>query len=158
MNGFRKYWIMGLSCAGMLCSCQDSPRFSAYGQVDRDAWYSEDTVVMPVQQMDELLCGKSNLDVEVLLGIRYTADYRYRNLSLLWELTDEGRVVARDTVHFSLYNNVGKSQGRGFVFYDTVQPSRRVSLKAGRNYEMRVTHLMRLNPIEGVTDVQLMMR
>ena len=158
MNGWRKYMIMGLSCAGILCSCQDSPRFSCYGQVDREAWYSEDTVVMSVQEMDELLCGTSAQDVEVVLGVRYTAEYRYRKLSLLWELTDENQVVARDTVHFSLYNNEGKSQGRGFVYFDKVQPSKRVTLKAGRNYELRVTHLMQLNPIEGITDVQVMMK
>ncbi|MBQ9363543.1 MAG: hypothetical protein IJT97_09035 [Bacteroidaceae bacterium] len=145
--------VWGLVGGMICCSCHDRPSFSGYAHVDRTGWYSEDTVVMEIQQADTTRRNVPGQMCEMQVGIRYTADYVYRDFSLLVELVSGRRVVARDTVLFHLFDEKGRASGRGLERYDKVQPSMRVVLKADKPYVVRMTHLMRLNPVPGITDV-----
>lgn len=147
---YKMLWVvLGM----MFCSCQDRPFFSDYAHVDRTGWYSEDTVVMVVQQGDTTLRNVAKRTFDVQVGIRYTDEYEYNDISLLVEVVSGQRVVARDTVLFQLFDEQGRALGRGLERYDKMQPSLRVALKADKPYVVRMTHLMRLNPVQGITDI-----
>lgn len=87
------------------------------------------------------------------VGVRYTNDYSYRDIALLVELKSGKRVISRDTLLFNLFDNENQAEGRGLGRYDLDLPVREVTLKADKPYEVRVSHLMRMNPVQGITDI-----
>lgn len=147
-------WVVRVAfCLFLFCSCQERPLFSGYAHVDRTGWYSEDTVVMEVQKADTTRRKAPEQLVNLSVGIRYTTEYEYRDFSLLVELVSGQRVVARDTVLFHLFDDENRALGRGLERFDQVQPSLQVRLKSDKPYVVRMTHLMRLNPVQGITEV-----
>ena len=149
----NRIMVWGLVGGMIFCSCQDRPSFSGYAHVDRMGWYGEDTVVMEIQRADTTRRNVPRQVCDMQVGIRYTADYAYKDFSMLVELVSGKHVVARDTILFHLFDEKGRALGRGLERYDMVQPSLRVALKADKPYAVRMTHLMRLNPVQGITDV-----
>lgn len=133
-------------------SCQDSPVFSNYRAIDKEAWYREDTIVMPVGQPVGECHGQGEQQLDMTVCVRYTDAFRYRNLSLLLEWVSEQRVVARDTLQFSMFNERDGVLGNGFGRYARTVRSM-VALPLDKPYEVRIAHLMRLNPLCGITDV-----
>lgn len=147
-----RYIIVGL--LGMLLySCQGSPLLSGYSHVDREGWYREDTVVIAMNSewMDENVSSNSGT---LMVGVRYTDAYRYKKISLLVALQDEKATIAQDTVHFNLFDQNGQVVGRGLGYHDAIQPAIELkALKGKGTYKVRITHLMRQNPVQGITEV-----
>lgn len=147
-----RYIIVGL--LGMLLySCQGSPLLSGYSHVDREAWYREDTAVISMngEWMDENVSPNGGT---LMVGVRYTDAYRYKKISLLVELQDEEATIARDTVHFNLFDPNGHVVGRGLGYHDAMQPAIKLKALKGKGpYKVRITHLMRQNPVQGITEV-----
>jgi len=148
----KRYMMKGL-LGMLLCSCQGSPGFSNYSTVDREGWYREDTVVLPVWQPDPLRRAGLEQQLDLTVCVRYTDEYRYRNLALLMEMVSDRELVVRDTLRFSMFDENDYVQGRGLGRYSQTVHSARVALQPDRPYEVRITHLMRLNPVRGVTDI-----
>lgn len=136
----------------LLFSCQDSPVFSNYHAIDKEAWYREDTIVMPVEQPVGECHSQGEQLLDLAVCVRYTDAFRYRNLSLLVEWVSERQVVVRDTLQFSMFDERDDVLGNGFGRYARTIRST-VALPLDKPYEVRIAHLMRLNPVRGITDV-----
>ena len=131
----------------LLIACHGGLSSAGYQVAGSNAWYREDTIELSLLQCD--LCPQHDLSVIV----RYTDEYRYRNLDLLAELQGEdGTVVCRDTLHFDMFDERDHPLGSGFGRYAQTARRASVALQPGCAYRLRLVHLMRLNPLQGITD------
>ncbi|MCM1311698.1 MAG: gliding motility lipoprotein GldH [Bacteroides sp.] len=137
--------ITGLSGILLLAMCQDSPFFHRFAKVDRDGWHSDSAAVfeLPVYQKD---CH-ANVDV----WIRSTAEYTSESLTLVATAECGGNMVWRDTLSIHLYDDKGKCTGTGFPFTEYHIEAKALEIKADTNYTIRIRHIMRDNPVRGIT-------
>lgn len=163
--------------SGALCSCGERaaelPAIACdtVQPVPTGGWRAADTLVyaLPRQPRDR--------DVRVRLGVRTSRRYALRNLELRATLEEVGprvrHVVVRggDTLNsyftqerqpvqcvrvpFQVYDASDRASGSGRLFTYTSSQPLVLRLRANRRYQLRVTHLMRQNPLPGVAAVAL---
>lgn len=150
MNTVRhtKYCVLMISFGLLLAACRQGPSFSGFVAVDSDAWYREDTACMSIGHPDSLHCGEPR---GMTLCVRYTDAYQHRNLHLMAEFLDEaGQVVSSDTICLNMFDGTDHAVGQGFVHY---KQTAGLVFDTKRASRLRVFHLMRLNPVRGITDI-----
>lgn len=134
----------------LLFSCNDNTYFSAYKHIEGDCWFREDTVCLPVKQA-RIYRGKADEPtVQIFIGVRYTDRFKYDDITMLAELLrDDASIVWRDTVRLS----TSQQDRNGFCFKESMQPSLSFHATQDSPLYLRITHLMALNPLEGITDI-----
>lgn len=140
--------IKGVLVAMMFVSCQDTPFFTKYHSVPSHYWDKREMLVYDIPVVDE------DKTVDVTLGIRTTEQFAYSNITLLSVVSSGKKEVLRDTVCVALFEDESAPLGNGFPFMETTKklPSS-LHLKKGKRYTIKVTHLMRMNPLDDVYDV-----
>lgn len=132
----------------ILAGCEAGMVFDRYGHVSERGWSKQDAVEFNVPRL------RQGGDYALALGIRFTDDYPYRNISLIVERqVFPSKHVLRDTVECRLADNNGVRQGSGFINYQTSLPMATDSYRAGDSIRIVVRHNMRNEQIEGITDV-----
>lgn len=139
---------MGISGMLLIVACQDIPFYSSYKSVDAQGWNAVDTLVFKLPSVDE----ERQFDVNV--DLRTVSSFKYNNLKLAVRLYEGKRVVSVDTVAYKLYNEKGKRLGKGFPYVEynsTLKHS--IRLLPEKKYRVKVTHIMRMDPFDGISDV-----
>jgi len=141
-----------LCCLGatLFVSCQDGLFFVEYKDVSAEQWENEDTFVytLPVSADDK--------DVAVRLGIRTKSTIPSRKLTVRVEQCRDARCVRTQRVTIEMYTKEGYPQGHGFPHVDYTSTPFSLHLKKGVPYTLRVAHIMRQNPLEGIYQVGVM--
>ncbi len=140
------YKTVGLSGILLFTMCQDSPFYHRHVKTDREGWLADSSAVFELPECDKDC--KANVD----LWIRATSEYRYESLILVATAECDRYTVWTDTLFMSLYDGKGKSTGSGFPFTEYHIDAKSLILKAGKSYKIRVRHIMRDNPVRGITD------
>lgn len=140
----------------LLASCSGNPFFVQTTSLPTEGWNAADTVVIPIDcNAAQLTADDFCHEHDIHIGVRTTATYKYQNLSLLVELTRDKHVIRRDTLSISnTENQKDDNTGRAFINHPTLSiPG--VKLSPLHSYSIRATHLMRLNPLPGITDIRV---
>lgn len=140
------YKTMGLSGILLLTMCQDSPFFHRHIKTNREKWYADSPAVFELTECTE------TYQVNVDVWIRATAEYKYKTLALVATAECDEQTIWTDTLSILLYNDKGKSTGIGFPFTEYHTEAKPLPLQKGENYKIRIRHIMRDNPVRGVTD------
>ena len=142
--------IMGLTCMFLLGACTDSPMFFQYKPVNAMGWQSCDSVVFKLPEVEE------DTPCDVSVCIRSLRSYRYQDLALVVKLKEGRTVVCTDTVKYRMLSDDGESMGEGLSFMEYDMPIKhRYTLKPDKKYKVKITHIMRLDPLDGVSEVGL---
>lgn len=148
MKPFRIILIT-LSVLGMmiLLSCQESLFYSEYKTVPRAQWDSRDTLSF------QLPVTERTFDATLTVSVRRRQDYDYKTIALSIEHLLNGMLVSTDTLHITLYDEDGQSLGHAFPISDNYSHPLPLHLGKGESHTLRITHIMRLNPLDGIPDV-----
>lgn len=132
----------------LMGACQDSPMFMKYSSVDVQGWHSGDAVTFRLPEVED------SAQYCVKIHVRTLQNYRYDNLSLVARLKDGKKVLSVDTVNYSILDVNGDSRGIGFPYVEQeMSLPHKYTIKPKKKYKVVITHVMRLDPLDGVSEV-----
>ena len=144
--------LWGLCSLVSVVSCDRSYVCNSYQPVPVEGWESQDTITL---LLDTVYHGGS---YNVSVGIRSTHLYPYQCLWLLAELElNSPDTLIIDTLVCNITDAEGNFIGKGLSVYDNVYPMATINCKKGQSGRMRLRHIMRLNPLPGISDVGVVM-
>ena len=131
-------------------ACHPHTRYDEYQHTDAEGW-DRDTVlcfdVAPVTSTDTYI---------ETLNIRTDNRYPFRQLCLI---VDQEKIPSHehltDTLLFSIYNDDGDNEGRGFSLFQNEKVFRFLPLSQGDSLHVTVRHDMRRHSIPGIHEVGL---
>ena len=135
----------------VLCACNNT-YFTSYADLPEGKWDSRDTLVfeVPGDPINDTRVVKKTLAARV----RYTNAYKYRKVSLGVDFcSEDGKVIKKDTLTFELFDKNGGRNGNGTVYLESEEKSFDVEMTPSSSNVLRVYHLMRLDPLEGISNV-----
>ena len=131
----------------ILTACQDNLYYTLYQDMPQQAWDSNDSLYFCIPPAEH------DMDVAVTLGVRTTSLFRYKDIVARAELLDGEAVISSIPLNITLYNNSEKARQGRFLLNDNYSRLQSLHMQAHHHYTLRVTHLMRLNPLDEVTSV-----
>lgn len=142
--------IMGLLSIMCIASCSSNPFFVCTENIPTEGWYSSDTIVIPIDcRAPHLSQDDFSTLHDIHFGIRTTATYAYRNLDVLVELAKNTKIIHRDTLSVTTSQQHNLFPNHAGLTIPGIKFSQR------HNYSLRVSHLMRLDPLPGVSDIRI---
>ena len=130
-----------------LLSCQDSLLYSEYKEIPNARWDSRDTLTFTLPEPEH------PIDATLTVSLRSRQDYKYQYVALTVEHLIDSCTISTDTLHITLYDSNGQPLGHGFPISDNHSRPLPIHLGKDEHHTMRITHSMRLNPLEGIPDV-----
>lgn len=138
-----------ISCLGMatILSCQDSLFYSEYKNISQALWDRRNTLTFHLPDTER------PTDASLSISVRARQDFRYKTIALSVAHLLNDSLVSIDTLHITLHDANGQSLGNAFYISDNY--SRPLPLHIGKDehHTLRITHIMRLNPLEAISDV-----
>ncbi len=128
-------------------SCNKMPYYAQYSNLEQQTWDSRDTLLFELHDADTTALQ------HLSLGVRVTEDYHYRKLTLGIDVYDNGKRLSHDVVPFELFTKKGERNGDGVVYTEAEHDVRPLSIQKGHTYRFKVYHIMRLDPLHGVSNV-----
>lgn len=139
--------MMGLLGLPLLTSCQDNLYYTLYQDLPEHQWDSNDTLYFSIPPTEH------DLDVAVTFSVRTSPSFRYQDIVARAELLDGNAVVSSLPINITLYGNNEESAHDGVLQNESYSKPQALHMQANHNYILRVTHLMRLNPLDEVNSV-----
>ena len=138
---------IGLFCLALFTACQDHLYYTLYQDMPQNQWDSNDSLCFSIPPTEQ------DLDVAITLGVRTTSSFRYKDIVARAELLDGDSVISSIPMNIMLYNNQGEETSQGILMMENYSRPQAFHMQANHNYTMRVTHMMRLNPLDEVQSV-----
>lgn len=130
----------------LFTSCEDNLYYTLYQDLPRTEWDSKEPLNFCIPP------AENTLDVAVTLGVRTTTKFRYKDIVARAELLDGDSVISSVPLNITLYQGEGATR-EGIFIKENYSKSQSLHMQAHHNYTLRVTHLMRLNPLDEVQSV-----
>jgi len=147
MKGLSSILIFLLLCAS---ACTHKETFCSFRSLKESNWHKDSVLRFDVPVTDSL----SALDV--LIEIRNTNDYPYKNLWLFVHCTTPSGESRRDTVECLLADDFGKWQGKGLSLFELAIPyEQNIRYPRTGTYSYRIKQAMRDDVLKGISDVGL---
>ena len=141
-------FISGLSFMLLFAACQESPFYMTYKPVDTSGWDSRDTIVFMLPEIE----SPSSYNVNV--SVRTIQSFKYDNIGLAIMLYEGRNVVSKDTVVYDVYDSHGENKGKGFPYVEYEESlTHTYYFNPGKRYKIKITHVMRLDPLAGLANV-----
>lgn len=132
----------------LLAACHDNTMYMKYKSVDAREWHAHDTLVYKLPEIE------NDMNVSVTVGVRTLQSFKYDNLAVVAKLYEGKHLISQDTVNYIILDKNGENIGTGFPYAEHFRNiSHRYALKAKKKYKIKLTHIMRLDPLDGVSDV-----
>lgn len=129
-------------------ACQDSPFFMQYKKVDVAEWHTRDSVVFRLPETTD------STSYGVKVHVRAIQNFKYDNLALVVKLKEGKKTISTDTVRYTMLDENGESYGTGFPYVEhEANLKGRYILSPDKKYRIKVTHIMRLDPLNGISDI-----
>ena len=147
----RIFWIFLVALVLTLSSCFDMPYYSESSVVDTSGWYSSDTLVYNFSIQDSIARFNSQIDLS------HTGNYPYSNLYLFIDITFPNNKHRVDTLECVLADKRGKWYGKGLgdMVNHRIDYLDEIAFPLNGDYEIAITHGMRRDPLEEITDLGL---
>lgn len=140
--------ILGISGILLFAGCHDIPFFTQYHQVNTEAWASKDFLIFKLPEVEHAE------DYDVKVAVRTIQTYKYGNLSLVLRTYEDKNLISTDTVSYKIYGENGEQKGTGFPFVEHEMPLQHtINFLPQKKYKIKISHIMRLDPLDGVSDV-----
>ena len=64
------------------------------------------------------------------------------------------KVISTDTIRYQIYDDLGEHNGTGFPFVEHSEAlPHKFVMQPNKKYKMKITHIMRLDILDGICDV-----
>lgn len=139
--------LTGMMVPVVLSGCSAAHDYSDYRQLPDAGWAYNDTAIF-VPAVSPAATG------DLMVGLRHSADYPYRNLWLeVTYITSPDSVLHRDTLDVELADRFGLwlSRGVGASRQIAVPVRRAVNIDSGRAVTVR--HIMRLDTLPKIEQI-----
>tara|TARA_B100000683_G_C12495812_1_gene556088 strand:+ start:1261 stop:1740 length:480 start_codon:yes stop_codon:yes gene_type:complete len=145
----RAVWFVSILV--LLTSCMDIPYFTESKSVDESGWLSKDTLEFNFTIIDPSNKFKGSID------LRHNGDYPYSNLYLFIDITYPNNMHRLDTLECILADNRGRWYGSGLgdMVSHRIEYLPAIQFPLEGHYQMNISHGMRRDPIEEITDLGL---
>jgi len=132
-----------------LFSCDKNRVFEAYQKVPQDGWHNDSLVIFEIPIDDTI--QHHNLYVNV----RNNVNYKYSNLWLFINISQEGESGITDTLEILLADPAGRWLGEGFGGIKTQQIDYKgnVFFPSSGIYSVGIQQGMRDEVLKGITDI-----
>ncbi len=146
-----KMFVWVCSIVVLLSSCMDMPYYSESQSVDESGWLSTDTIELSFIIDEPLDRFNGSID------LRHNGDYPYSNLYLFIDITYPNKKHRIDTLECVLADNRGRWYGSGLgdMVSHRIEYLDEIQFPLEGDYQMRITHGMRRDPLEEITDLGL---
>ena len=141
---------IGLFCLALFTACQDNLYYTLYQDMPQHQWDSNDSLYFSIPPTEQ------DLDVAITLGVRTTSSFRYKDIVARAELLDGDSIISSTPMNITLYNNDGEGTAGGILVTENYSKPQALHMRANHHYTLRVTHLMRLNPLDEVQSVGIL--
>ncbi len=138
--------ILSLLPILFLPSCQDNLYYTYYQDLPQSVWDCEDTISFSIPPTEE------DVDVAVTLGVRSTPTYQYSDLVARLEVLCDKKPLSSTPLTINLYPQKPREEGARLIDESHSRPQA-LHLQARHQYAIRITHLMSLNPVPGISSV-----
>ena len=128
------------------------PYYAQYVDLEGQTWDSRDTLRFEMYEADTT--GIRHLS----LGIRATDAYEYRKLNVGIKVFDNGKVCHKDVLSYELYDADGERKGDGTIYSENERYVCPLHITKGHTYTFKVYHLMRLDPLVGISNVYIQVK
>jgi gliding motility-associated lipoprotein GldH len=132
-----------------LISCLDIPEYSESRAIHSEVWSSTDTTNFNFE------IANDSLRYNCFVDVRHTGDYPFSNLYLFLDLTYPNGKHRMDTLHCTLADERGRWYGSGLgdIVDHRIEYKSDIQFPVSGEYSLSITHGMRLDPLDGVTDM-----
>ncbi len=137
---------IGCLCLAVFAACQDNLYYTLYQDLSKNEWDSNDAIFFSIPPSEQ------DMDVTVTLGIRTTTSFRYKDIVARVEVLEGDSVLSVTPLNLALYNDENGLR-KGVLLNENYSKPQPFHMQAHHNYTLRVTHLMRLNPLDEVQSV-----
>lgn len=137
----------------LLNACHTDTRYHVYQAVSgEEGWDKSDSLAF------HLPVGLSSGEYRMEIGLRHTGEYSYRDIWLSVTQSEGDSIPPRtDTLHIYLTDEKGhwvQSGAMGGLYQHVYVSDKPVIFSTDSIYRIfRITHLMRQNPLPGISDV-----
>lgn len=133
----------------LLSSCDQTRLFEEWKELDGVEWDVDSTLSFTFDVEDTIsVCN-------LLLGVRNTNMYPYRNIWLMTSVHGPNNILFRDTVQLALASNSGEWYGkRSASLYSYMVPLySQLRFFSTGEYTVELQHGMRKDPLNGISSI-----
>lgn len=141
-------YIVLLMASVLVVSCGRKYVTNTYCSISVNGWNTQDTLTINIDTIRQ----SGNYDVSI--AVRSTRFFPYQSLWLMTEMElafPDGSF--RDTLDCRITDEDGNFLGKGLTIHDNVYFLKTLFLKEGQYGKMRLYHIMRRDPLPGISDV-----
>ncbi len=134
------------------CENKDSLYYSLYYDIPNEKWLKGEICEFKI--LSDSLQGKLlNGIYDVVIGIRHTEDYQYKDLWVEMTEIDNDTIESTDTIHISLMDTLGRWKGRGYHgLYQYVDTLKR-NVKLNNKYVINIGHVMNVDTLKHISNI-----
>lgn len=141
------YIYVGIFSLFLLTACQDNLYFTLYQDLPQRQWDSNDSLYFNIPPAEQ------DLDVVVTFAVRTTSSFRYKDVVARAELLAGDSIISSIPLDISLSKDDEDASSHGLLMSDNYSKPQSLHMHAHHKYTLRVIHLMRLNPLDEVVSV-----
>ena len=142
----RTTFFLFVVAALLLTSCGGRLYHTAYHNFSDSQWDNRDTLLFDLPPSDH------DIDLALTLAVRTTKPFAYRDIVTQLDLIRDGRTLSSTPITINV-NDDPHPEGTGFLTRESHSTPYALHMEANHQYKLRVTHRMRLNPLEHTTSV-----
>ncbi|MEZ4879091.1 MAG: gliding motility lipoprotein GldH [Chitinophagales bacterium] len=133
----------------LFTACKDKYYYSEYQSIKNQSWLIKDTLTF-----SKTIEQPSNTPHQILLSVRHDKDFEFSNLWLQVDVSYNGKTASKKQ-EVVLYNKLGKPFGKctGSICTQTIPIVNNISFDKKGIVQIKITQLMRKNPIENIKDI-----
>lgn len=149
----RNSRLLGIFLFFALLSCDKNLIYEHFQKVDEQAWNYKDVLQfsISVQKKESVLFS---------VALRNTSDFQNANIWLFLSIESPSGKVQQDTLNCLLANDYGYWLGSGFsgLYLTEHSLDKLIDFDEQGDWNVRVTHGMREDSIQGISEVGLLIR
>ena len=147
-----KYLLL-LIAVVIIVSCDRKYAAYSYCPTSVSGWNTQDTLRIDIDTIQE------SGSYSIAIGVRSTRFFPYQILWLQAELELESpRMAFRDTIDCRIADDKGNFLGKGLSLHENVYFLKTVVLHEGQYGRMKLRHIMRRDPLPGISDVGVIIK
>jgi gliding motility-associated lipoprotein GldH len=130
-------------------SCDSTRIYDEYAEIGEQGWAKDDA------KNFEFNINDTTTFYNVIINVRNSSEYRYKNLYLFVEMTSPSNKFFIDTVEITLADNQGKWLGSGIgnIWQNRLNLIEKAKLLEAGTYRVKVSQGMRHDTLKSLSDV-----
>ncbi|NLV53419.1 MAG: hypothetical protein GXY64_09185 [Bacteroidales bacterium] len=129
-----------------LIGCQDNLYHSSFQDLPQQRWDNQDTISFSIPPSEE------DLDVFFTLALRTSSSFKYKDVVMCIDLLEGDSIIYSAPLDVLISDNTRQTHS-DFMYHECYSPRHPLRMKSQVSYTVRLTHAMRLNPLERISSV-----